>query len=204
MSKSWRCVATTLFFSVKIVFNSPICVTFCQEEELKALILYLLQMGDDVVSNNLKPYEMARQSPQVFWSLVKLYAPYTHSLPRSWQDSLLQNCCSPSLPPFRYGGDVITGLKMLLPDQSFDNLDARVRKLSEKGGEHESLLFAYQVLHFAFYLLCQLTLISYNTFQNATDSRRPRSALKENKSALSERLKPCVSKSRRIRTRKRK
>ena len=104
---SGKCVSTIVRFKVSARKWEEDEVELLDVDELKALILYLLQMGDDVVSNNLKPYEMARQSPQVFWSLVKLY-----------------------------GGDVIAGLKTMLPDQSFDGLDERVRKISQKGEQN--------------------------------------------------------------------
>jgi hypothetical protein len=103
---SGKCVSTIVRFKVSSRKWEEDEVELLDEEELQALVLYLLQMGDDAVSNNLKPYEMARQSPQVFWSLVNLY-----------------------------GGDLIAGLNTLLPDESFDALDTRVRRASEKG-EH--------------------------------------------------------------------
>lgn len=78
-------------------------VDLLTEDALRAVAMLVLQNPDPDSKEMLKPMNMAGCSPRVFWSLVRLY-----------------------------GGDVLEGLRQLLPDQDWSFLGERQRVLSEK------------------------------------------------------------------------
>jgi hypothetical protein len=78
-------------------------VDLLTEDALRAIIILVLHNPDPDSKEMLKPMNMAGCSPRVFWSLVRLY-----------------------------GGDVLEGLRQLLPDQDWSFLGERQRALSEK------------------------------------------------------------------------
>ncbi|CAI5712139.1 unnamed protein product [Hyaloperonospora brassicae] len=81
-------------------------VELLKNDELQAIVKYVLLSGGETGREMLKPFNMAQVSTRVFWNIARLY-----------------------------DGDVAVGLADLVPDEDWSFIDIRTRLLSEKALE---------------------------------------------------------------------
>ncbi|KAG7400260.1 hypothetical protein PHYBOEH_006397 [Phytophthora boehmeriae] len=81
-------------------------VDLLKENELQAILKYVLISGGETGREMLKPFNMAQLSTRVFWSIARLY-----------------------------DGDVVAGIADLVPDEDWSFLDIRTRAMSKKAME---------------------------------------------------------------------
>ncbi|RLN49426.1 hypothetical protein BBJ29_000133 [Phytophthora kernoviae] len=81
-------------------------VDLLKENELQAILKYVLLSGGETGREMLKPFNMAQLSTRVFWSIARLY-----------------------------DGDVAAGIADLVPDEDWSFLDIRTRAMSKKAVE---------------------------------------------------------------------